>query len=316
MSRKTRRSGTKRSYRFLIVPLLVLVTAIVGFYIFTQANTTNGYSPLVGQPVSATVLSDLAGVTPSTLAKVGSGASAIQNPASISGAPLTFNNKPEVLYMGAEYCPYCGAERWAMIVALDKFGSFTGIEYMQSSSTDVYASTPTFTFVDANYTSSYISFVTVEMDNQEQVALQTPTTAETTLMNTYDSSSGAIPFVDFGNQYTIESSSYLPNVLRVNQDANGAAYNWTQIASQLNNSSSIFAQNIDGTANRIISAICKIDGGAPSSVCSQSFATLLSYTVTPQSGGSQLLLSDALLRGPAPPAAAARFAPTRLIDRV
>jgi hypothetical protein len=45
--------------------------------------------------------------------------------------------KPEVLYIGAEYCPYCGTERWSMIVALSRFGTFRGLKEIRSSPTDV-----------------------------------------------------------------------------------------------------------------------------------------------------------------------------------
>jgi hypothetical protein len=305
MSRKARRGDRKRSNAVYIIPILIVVTGVVGYYIFTQSGAASG-SPLDNTLVSPTVLNYLSGVSASTLAQVGSGPSGIAAPtatATAGASPLTLNGKPEVLYMGAEFCPYCAAERWAMIVAFDKFGNFSGIQYMQSSSTDIYASTPTFTFVHATYTSNYVAFVTVEQLDRNSAPLQTATTEETTLLNTYDTGQG-IPFVDFANQYTIVSSQYLPSVL-----ANG---NWTQIASQLNTPSSTYAMNIDGAANRIISAICKIDGGAPTSVCSQSFAQTLSYTRASPSGGSQLLVSDAALRAPALSAAAARFAPTRV----
>ena len=36
---------------------------------------------------------------------------------------LTEAGLPEMLYMGAEYCPFCAAERWAMVMALSKFGT-------------------------------------------------------------------------------------------------------------------------------------------------------------------------------------------------
>jgi hypothetical protein len=73
--------------------------------------------------------------------------------------------------------------------------------------------------------------------------------------------------------------------------------------------------NVDGAANLLISAICKIDGGAPTSVCSQGAAQTLSYIRTPPSV-SQPLVSDAIMTGQAPYAAASRLAPTRLPDRV
>lgn len=297
MSRKGRRPGSKRNYRLWGFIALVVLVAVVAYYIFTQSVGSAG-SPLDNTQVSPAVLSDLAGVSTSTLNSVGAGPSgAITPPKAISPAAtskLTLNGKPEVLYMGAEYCPYCGAERWAMIVALDKFGNFTGIEYMQSSATDVYASTPTFTFVNANYTSKYIAFVTVEQEDRDENPLQTATTQETSLLTTYDSA-GDIPFVDFGNVYLITGASYNPGVLRVGENEGAAAYNWTQIASQLNNASSVIAQNVDGVANHFITAICKIDGGAPSSVCGQSSADItLSYVKTLPSDASQLA-SDSVL---------------------
>ena len=311
MSRRVRTGTRKRSNAIWIIPILVVVTGVVGYYIFTQSGASLGAScPLCGTPVSSTVLSDLSGVSMSTLNQVGK-ASGVNSPTSISGSgSLTLNGKPEILYMGAEYCPYCAAERWAMIVALDKFGTFTGIQYMESTSTDVYPSTPTFTFVGATYTSNYVSFVTVEQADRNDNPLQTANTDETSLLTTYDSG-GTIPFVDIANSYSITSAQYLPSALRVGNSETGAPYNWTQIASQLNNASSIPAINIDGAANRLISAICKVDGNAPSSVCSQSFAQTLSYTRTPPSVGSQLLVADAILRGQAPSVSEARFAPTR-----
>ena len=56
-------------------------------------------------------------------------AQATSAPTTITGAPLTSGGKPEMLYIGAEYCPYCAAERWAMIVALSRFGTFSGLRH-------------------------------------------------------------------------------------------------------------------------------------------------------------------------------------------
>ena len=36
---------------------------------------------------------------------------------------ITADGKPKVLYVGAEYCPFCAAERWPMVVALSRFGT-------------------------------------------------------------------------------------------------------------------------------------------------------------------------------------------------
>ena len=96
--------------------------------------------------------------------------------------------------MGAEYCPYCGAARWAMIVALSRFGTFSGLSTVHLSSTDVDPNTPTWSFFQVTYTSKYLTFTPVEMTTNVPdstspsgyVTLQTPSAAQQALMNKYD----------------------------------------------------------------------------------------------------------------------------------
>ncbi len=198
----------------------------------------------------------------------------------ISAAPLTLNGKPEVLYIGAEFCPLCAADRWSMVVALSKFGNFSNLEYMLSSPTD--GNVTTMTFRNATYASQYISFVAVENEDRSHNSLQLPNQTDQNLWNTYNPN--AYPFLDIGGKYIVKSELYSYTVLN--------NLNWTQIGSQLNNPSSSVAKAVDGAANELISAICKIDGQAPASVCGQSFANV-SY-VLPVNGSaiSSLFLSS------------------------
>jgi hypothetical protein len=49
-------------------------------------------------------------------------------PKAITGPqPLTADGKPLVLYVGAEYCPFCASQRWAVVVALSRFGTFSNL---------------------------------------------------------------------------------------------------------------------------------------------------------------------------------------------
>src|SRR5712692_8559609 len=92
--------------------------------------------------VASSVTRDIASVPASTLDQVASGPAypakgsiyphAIQT-ISPAGTLLTGNGKPEVVYVGAEYCPFCAAERWALSVALSRFGSFSGLHLIHSS---------------------------------------------------------------------------------------------------------------------------------------------------------------------------------------
>jgi hypothetical protein len=252
---------------------VVIAVAIVLYVVI--AASSGGYSHLDGKPVSPSVYTDLgSGISFSTLANVGSGPGNITPPKSITGNTLTLNGKPEILYVGGEYCPYCALERWSLIIALSKFGNFSGLQYMQSSATDVNALTPTFTFASATYSSPYIAFDPVEEWNQtnEQTVWHTLDATQSSLVSQYGT--GGIPFVDFANQWVINGVQSAYSI---------AGQNWTGskgVIPQLNNPNSQTARYIDGAANTIITAICKIDGGQPASVCTQSFAALpISYAV-------------------------------------
>ena len=73
-----------------------------------------------------------------------------------------------VVYVGGEYCPYCAAERWAMVMWLSRFGTFTNLHEIQSSSNDIDANTNTFTFYKSSYTSQYIDLSTNEIEDRAQ----------------------------------------------------------------------------------------------------------------------------------------------------
>ena len=249
--------------------MAVVVVAVIVVVVLIAQTFNSPYASYIGQPVSQNIFQGLTGFSDSTLAAVGSGSA--QAPAGISGGNLVTNGKPEILYIGGEYCPYCAVTRWSMIIALSKFGTFTGVEYMLSTSSDVNPNTPTFTFVNSSYTSSYISFVAVEHYDRSENVLQPLTANESSLLSQYDQS-GGIPFIDFANQYLVTGVKAGLSTLDL------AGMNWTQVETQLNSPASQAAQAIVGEANFFISTICALDGRQPAAVCSQSFATLtLSY---------------------------------------
>jgi len=288
-----KQATSARTLIVIIVIVIIVMGSLVGYLIYVQLNasTTTTIPPCnncIGQVIPSALLQNLTGVSSSTLSTVGLG-QGVTKPAVISGTALTNNGKPEVLYIGGEFCPYCAAERWAMIVALSKFGTFSNLSLMLSSATDIYSDTSTFSFVNSSYASPYLSFVSVEFEDRNQQPLQTITPAESALQSQYDPatsscpSGSCIPFIDLGNSYSVVGSQLVPTSLRVGNNANGAPLNWTQIGSQVNNPSSVVAQTVDGSANSLISAICSITGGNPSSVCAQSYAKI-SLAISPLSG--------------------------------
>ena len=60
-----------------------------------------------------------------------------------------------MVFVGAEFCPYCALERWALVVALFRFGTFSNLgQTISSSSTDVYPGLQSWSFKDSTFTSS------------------------------------------------------------------------------------------------------------------------------------------------------------------
>jgi hypothetical protein len=172
------------------------------------------------------------------------------------------DGKPLITYIGAEYCPFCAAERWALAVALSRFGTFENLSGTHSSDSDEFPDTQTLSFYGSSYSSPYVDFQAVEEatnqpDGSSYQALQAPTAAQSALMAKYDTQ-GSIPFLDIANRYVITGSSFSPQVLQ--------GLSRSQIAADLANPSSAVAQAIDGTANDITAAIASVTGSQPSSV--------------------------------------------------
>jgi thiol-disulfide isomerase/thioredoxin len=180
----------------------------------------------------------------------------------VGGTPLTLNGKPLVVYVGADYCPYCAAERWPLVAALARFGTFTNLGATHSATGDVYPDTPTFSFHGTKYTSKYVAFSSVELYGNRPVGnsypvLETPDATQKQLLSKYDPR-GTIPFIYLGN-WIQESASYNPQIL--------AGMTMTQISQALRNPQVVQSQGILGEANRISAAICKLTNGQPANVC-------------------------------------------------
>src|SRR5579862_1434814 len=182
--------------------VVVLVIVLIVVKVAGGSSKSTNVSSGAGTPTPASVTDQLASIPASQLAQALQAAgSSVPPPSKINGAPLGGAGKPPgVLYIGAGYCPYCAAERWAMVTALLKFGTFTGLNNSHSSSTDINPNTPTFNFHGSTYSSPYLTFTAVETTTSDpNVPLDTPTPAQEALIQQY--TQGTIPFVYFDGRY-------------------------------------------------------------------------------------------------------------------
>jgi Domain of unknown function (DUF929) len=265
----------ERRNRLLITggsTLLVLIIVLAFVLVKLSQNNTPAAtnSSTRGTLLPASVAADVTNVPAATLDTVGKGAvpSFTSQPLSAgSGATLTSGGKPEMLYIGAEFCPYCAAMRWSMAIALSRFGTLTALHGIHSSSTDTDPNTATLTFYKSGYTSNYLTFTPVENETVDHALLQNPTKAQNDIWAKYepDPSTRGYPFIDFGNKVVLKGPIYNPAVL--------AGKSWSQIAAALKDPSSPIAQSTDGAANYITAAICRMTNNQPASVCTSKAVT-------------------------------------------
>jgi hypothetical protein len=281
--RAAQQRAARRNRLLLAGGAIVVVVAVVLAIVLLHGG--NGGKPSASGspgPTGAALDQVTAQVTSVPMAvrdQVGAG-HATAKPTAITGDPLTSGGKPEMLYIGAEYCPYCAAERWAMIVALSRFGTFTGLATIRSpernggGTAEPYPNTATWTFVNSTFISSYLAFTPVEEytnipdpSTGGYTKLQSLTAEQQALLQKYDSANqGAIPFIDFGNQYTSVGASYDPSVLQ--------GLTWSQIATDLHNPATPVAKAVLGAANYMAAALCKLTGNKPATACTPTVQAL------------------------------------------
>jgi len=198
---------------------------------------------------------------------------------------LTLGGKPEILYIGALYCPFCAAERWAMLMALSKFGTFSGVEGTTSSATDVNPSTPTFSFYGSSYTSKYLSFVPVELETNTYAKLQTPTAGQDALITKWDappyvtqSNAGSIPFVYMAGKYLQIGAQYDASPI--------SGMQFQEAASYMTGGTNATSKGVEAAAGYLVGDLCALTHDHPASVCSQVPAKLIGIATSSPASSS------------------------------
>jgi hypothetical protein len=257
------RAAKKRAearQRFLVAGgAITAVLAIVVALVVVKLTASPADRTASESTAPATVARQVTTVPAATLAQVNPGqAVTLLEKVNKPGPLLRINGKPAVVFVSEESCPFCAAERWAVTVALSQFGTWSQLGITKSSATDVYPNTATLSFRTARYRSADLMLNTTELTDNVGHPLQPQTALDARLIASYDvppyvnsvDQSGAVPFLDIGNQYVLAGAQYNPQVL--------AGLSAAQIASQLATPSSPVAQAIDGAAKVIITAIDQV----------------------------------------------------------
>jgi hypothetical protein len=146
-------------------------------------------------------------------------------------ATYTFNGKPSVIYIGALSCIYCGENRWAMALALAKFGKFNDLYKGYSSLGD--GDVPTLYFSKYNYTtsagaafgnfynSSLINLFTADYESPVTAGFEFPSSGISYFVQNAPNSTyrSAMGFMNSTGQFTGTPFSYWGNTVVSGADA-------------------------------------------------------------------------------------------------
>jgi hypothetical protein len=259
----------RRRSRLLMATAVVAAVVIVAAALIVAGLNREPSKSVTSRTASASVVKDLTSIPTTTFDEVGVG-TATNHPHRITAPALTAEGKPRVLYVGAEYCPYCAAQRWGLTAALARFGSFSNLGQTASSADDLYPNTPTLSFHGAAYRSNYLSFTGVETTSNKRqgdsyAPLDRLSAADQGIVEKYNAppyvrgQGGAIPFIDLGGAFVSSGASLDPQLL--------AGKTHGQIAAALADPDNPIAQAIDGTANVYAAAMCELTGSKPARVC-------------------------------------------------
>lgn len=251
-----------------VVVILVGVTALL-VYTLTDAPTTLQVVHRV--ETAPDVLRTLASEPVATFDSVGVTApeTGLTPPTVVTGQPPMFSQeKPEVLFVGSEYCPFCAAERWPLILALSRFGTFSLLHDMESSTTSVFPGLQSFSFFGASYTSPYLTFTGIEIysdvpaTNGVFTKISSLASGQQALVAHYQSAGGpgTYPLVDIDNVMVSTTSGFSPAaILRVARPT---------IVSDLKDATTAASRAIVASANYLSAGICVATHQNPASICS------------------------------------------------
>lgn len=180
-----------------------------------------------------------------------------------SNEPLLDNDKVKVVFVGAEFCPFCAVERWPIVEALSRFGTFSGLKETTSASfNEPFLDLPTYNFMGAGYSSNYVQLNHKETADRNFKPLEQLTPEEERLFNTYNPR-GSIPFLLVGGKKGIivqVGAGYSPGSL--------SSLTFSQIENDLkNNPDSRVVQSIQNEAKIITALICYNNDNKPADVC-------------------------------------------------
>lgn len=263
--------------RYIALALIVVAIVLLGALVLVRDNSGPSSTSTVETftPAPTSLLMTMSQVPPSVFDTVGIDSPAnpvtAPHPVGTGNAPLweaTVDDgppKPVVFFYGAEFAPYPAVERWPLILALSRFGTFHQLGLMQSSGTTAFANLSTFTFWQSSYSSKYLIFEPVERygslnpTGARYLGLQRLDARQAAAVASNGAGGTTFALLDVGNRWALTGAGFSPTVL--------AGLTQDQIAGYLATPAAPLTQAMVAAANEITASICAVDGDQPAAVC-------------------------------------------------
>jgi len=263
---------------------LVVAVVIVLVAVKLTASSGSGAPGATGAPrdlpATATVLGAVTRAPLSVADTVGTPGSVTAPVVDTSQPPLEHDGLPAALYIGGEFCPNCAAERWPIVMAFARFGTFHGLTETTSSPWEG-PLIATLSFRHATYTSALVAFDPVEEEGNDtrgpdtHAVIHPLSAAQRALWSTYATryTGGAegYPFLTVGNRFLVMGRSYDASAL--------AGLSAGRIAADLSDPASPVTQGIVGSATYLTAGLCSLTGGRPAAVCSAGAVVAARHTL-------------------------------------
>jgi hypothetical protein len=279
-------SGRSRSAVLAWSAVVAIILGVVGLVTYALTHFSSPATVTQTALTSPAVLSALSTVPGANFAEVGVTVPGIDltPPRILTDQPqLTSGDKPEILVVGAEYCPFCAAERWPLVVSLARFGRFTVLHNATSATQSVFPGISTFSFAGARYSSAYVTFTGVELYSDQigadgtfiQIATLTP--AQSALVARYGgpggtTTGGTALFVDIAGRMVTSTAAFSPALLAGQSQAQIAGEvakpsPTTDPSSATTTEVPPTGQAVLAAANQLTAGICIATGQRPVAVC-------------------------------------------------
>ena len=154
-----------------------------------------------------------------------------------------------VYFMGAGFCPFCAAERWAIVKALEQFGSWEGLAEDKSAGHDEkYLNVPTFSLARAKYSSGMIEFAGKETADRNFEPLQELDDDDYEVLDMYNPDQ-MIPFLLIDGQYMQVGAGFSPELIQ--------NMSHQQVHKEIDSPNSTIGKAIRAEIDNIAALVCK-----------------------------------------------------------